>query len=83
MQGFIEPIPTAISGKDTPCAVAAVSGWRKAQDVESGIGISETWKRLPPVRPIAELAPLSRGDGFPVGHQPGAACAGHDVGVKN
>lgn len=67
MQGFVQPVSAAVSGKDTAGSVPSVSGWRQSQDIKARVRIPESRNGATPVRPVAKLFPLFRGDRLPIG----------------
>ena len=69
MQGFVQPVPAAISGKDSAGSISSMSGGSKAEDIEAAVRITESRYRPAPVRPVAELLSLCLGDRLPIGDE--------------
>ena len=82
VQRFVQPISATVSGKYASGSVSPMRCGREAQNVELGVGISESRDRLPPIGPVSELASFIPGYRFSVGNQPGAARAGDDVVIE-
>jgi len=83
VQRFMQPIPTTVSGKYASGSVPPMCRGREAQDIEPGVGISESRDRLTPIGPLAELASFIPGNSFSVGNQSGTARAGDDLVVEH
>lgn len=73
MKSFVQPIPTAVSGKHTARSVSAVRSGGQTHDQKSRSRIAESRKRLPPIVLVGETPRLAPLDVLPVLHEPRAA----------
>jgi hypothetical protein len=83
VQRSVEKFARAISGKDAPCAIRSVRGWRKPKNEQLGARIAESRNRFAPVRPIAKRSPLFSRHFFSILDEARALAARHDFLIQN
>lgn len=83
MQGFIEPVTAPVSGEHAARSVPSMRRWRKAQNIQTGSGVSEPGYRFPPIGPFTKLPSLVRCNPHSIGNQPTTTHAGDNLLIQD
>ena len=68
-QGFIQPIATAVTGKDSSGSIPAMSRRSQSHHVELGMRVTKPWNGASPIVPFLKSFDLGGGDFSAVGGQ--------------